>query len=155
MHDTRCTIHDTRKRQALYLASCILYLASIFLFTDTASAAKDPKEEYKKLQKEIDTHKEKLEKARRMEHSVLEELDRTNKDLSQTQAELRKYIGKRKVTENEIRKVEADISVNRAKLERQAEWLKRKLRVMQKYGYSGDGVILLSTSEDIAQLMRR
>ncbi|MEK7741891.1 MAG: peptidoglycan DD-metalloendopeptidase family protein, partial [Nitrospirota bacterium] len=90
-----------------------------------------------------------------MEHSVLEELDRTNKDLSQTQAELRKYIGKRKVTENEIRKVEADISVNRAKLERQAEWLKRKLRVMQKYGYSGDVVILLSTSEDIAQLMRR
>ena len=49
----------------------------------------------------------------------------------------------------------ADISVNRAKLERQAEWLKRKLRVMQKYGYSGDVVILLSTSEDIAQLMRR
>ena len=90
-----------------------------------------------------------------MEHSVLEELDRTNKDLSQTQAELRKYIGKRKVTENEIRKVEADISVNRAKLERQTEWLKRKLRVMQKYGYSGDVVILLSTSEDIAQMMRR
>ncbi|MDP1758625.1 MAG: hypothetical protein Q8K77_02345, partial [Thermodesulfovibrionales bacterium] len=71
MHDTRYTIHDTRKRQALYLASCILYLASIFLFTDTAFAAKDPKEEYKKLQKEIDTHKEKLEKAKKMEHSVL------------------------------------------------------------------------------------
>ncbi|MFZ3121789.1 MAG: peptidoglycan DD-metalloendopeptidase family protein [Thermodesulfovibrionales bacterium] len=155
MHDTRYTIHDTRKRQALYLASCILYLASIFLFTDIASAAKDPKEEYKKLQKEIDTHKKKLEKTKKVEHSVIEELDRTNKDLSQTQAELRKYIGKRKVTENEIRKVEADISVNRAKLERQAEWLKRKLRVMQKHGYSGDVVILLSTSEDIAQLMRR
>ena len=26
---------------------------------------------------------------------------------------------------------------------------------MQKYGYSGDVVILLSTSEDIAQMMRR
>ncbi|MEK7736047.1 MAG: hypothetical protein AAB287_03035, partial [Nitrospirota bacterium] len=40
------------------------------LITDTASAAKNPKEEYKKLQKEIDTHKEKLEKAKKMEHSV-------------------------------------------------------------------------------------
>ncbi|MDP2278497.1 MAG: hypothetical protein Q8K51_09770, partial [Nitrospirota bacterium] len=95
----------------------LIAVLSIFIFyflsaliTDTAFAAKDPKEEYKKLQKEIDTHKEKLEKAKKMEHSVLEELDRTNKDLSQTQAELRKYIGKRKVTENEIRKVEADIS---------------------------------------------
>jgi len=132
-----------------------MYLVSIFLFTDTAFAAKDPKEEYRKLQKEIDTHKEKLEKAKKAEHSVLEELDRTNRDLSQTQAELRKYIGKRKAAENEIRKVEADISANRAKLERQKEWLKRKLRIMQKYGYSGDVVILLSTSEDITQMMRR
>lgn len=145
-----------------YHASCIMRLALILLFTvhcslftDIASAAKDPKEEYKKLQKEIDTHKEKLEKTKKMEHSVLEELDRTNKDLNRIQAELRKYIGKRKVTENEIRKVEADISVNRVKLERQAVWLKRKLRVMQKYGYSGDVVILLSTSEDIAQMMRK
>jgi septal ring factor EnvC (AmiA/AmiB activator) len=90
-----------------------------------------------------------------MELSVIEELDKTNKDLSRTHAELRRYIGKRKVTENEISKVEAGISLNRANLERQAEWLKRKLRVMQKHGYSGDVVILLSTSEDIAQLMRR
>lgn len=135
--------------------SMFVFYCLLALFTDIASAAKDPKEEFKKIQKEIDTHKEKLEKAKKMEHSVLEELDRTNKDLSRTQAELRKYIGKRKVTENEIRKVEADISVNRAKLERQTEWLKRKLCVMQKHGYSGDVVILLSTSEDIAQLMRR
>ncbi|MCX5716950.1 MAG: peptidoglycan DD-metalloendopeptidase family protein [Nitrospirae bacterium] len=153
---------DTGHLFIMHHASCIMRLALILLFTihcslftNIASAAKDPKEEFKNLQKEIDTHKEKLEKAKKMEHSVLEELDRTNKDLSQTHAELRKYIGKRKVTENEIRKVEADISVNRAKLERQAEWLKRKLRVMQRYGYSGDVVILLSTSEDIAQLMRR
>ena len=139
----------------MHLALILLFTILCPLFTNIASAAKDPKEEYKEIQKEIDTHEEKLEKAKKVEHSVIEELDRTNKDLSQTQAELRKYIGKRKVTENEIRKVEADISVNRAKLERQAEWLKRKLRVMQKYGYSGDVVILLSTSKDLAQMMRR
>lgn len=159
MQDTGFRIQD---KKIMHHVSCIVHLLLILLFTlhcslftDIASAAKDPKEEYKKLQKEIDTHKEKLEKAKKMEHSVLEELDRTNKDLSQTQSELRKYIGKRKVTENEIHKVEADIAVNKAKLEKQTEWLKRKLRVMQKSGYSGDVVILLSTSEDIAQMMRR
>ncbi len=146
MHHALCIMH---------LALILLFTIHCSLFTDIASAAKDPNEEYKKLQKDIDTHKRKLEKAKKMEHSVLGELDRTNKDLSRTQAELRKYIGKRKVTEHGIRKVEAEIAVNKAKLEKQTEWLKRKLRVMQKHGYYGDVVILLSTSEDIAQLMRR
>ena len=81
-----------------------------------------------------------------MEHSVLEELDRTNKDLSQTQAELRKYIGKRKVTEGEIRKVEADISVNRANSKGRQEGLRGSFALCRYYGYSGDVVILLSTS---------
>ena len=90
-----------------------------------------------------------------MEHSVLEELDRTNKDLSQTQAELRKYIGSGRLLKMRYARLRQDISVNRAKLEGKAEWLKRETCVMQKYGYSGDVVILLSTSEDIAQLMRR
>ncbi|GFP33869.1 hypothetical protein HKBW3S42_02208, partial [Candidatus Hakubella thermalkaliphila] len=63
----------------------------------------------------------------------------------------------RRVIGNKIQKVEADISVNKVKLEKQTEWLKRKLRVMhmQRYGYLGDVVILLSTSEDIAQMMRK
>jgi len=127
----------------------------LLLFTDTAFAAKNPKEEYKKIQKQIETQKEKLEKTKKTERSVLEELDRTNKDLSQIQAGLRRYIGKRKAAENEILLVEADIAANRARLEKQTEWLKRKLRIMQKYGYSGDAVILLSTSEDLTQMMRR
>ena len=50
-----------------------------------------------------------------MEHSVLGKSTGRIRTSARPQAELRKYIGKRKVTENEIRKVEADISVNRAK----------------------------------------
>ena len=135
--------------------------ALLLLFTDTAvhaenqQAATDAKEEYKKIQKEIDTHREKIEKTKKLEHSILEELDRTNMALNHVQAELRKYREKLRVTENEIRKVETNISVNKAKLAKQTEWLKRKLRIMQRHGYSGDVILLLSTSGDIAQLMRR
>ncbi len=139
----------------LLSAAFILFAIHCSLFTDTAVSAEDPKKEYEKLQKEIDTHKEKVEKTKKLEHSVLEELDRTNKELTHVQAELRKYRGKLRATEKEIRKVETEISANKAKLEKQKEWLKRKLRIMQKHGYSGDVILLLSTSEDISQLMRR
>jgi hypothetical protein len=83
---------DTRKRQSLHFVSCILYLAAIFLLNDTAFSAENPKvgsdsqrEEYKKLQKEIDTHQEKIEKTKKVEHSILEELDRANRDLNHVQ----------------------------------------------------------------------
>lgn len=155
-------MHDTPRRQAFHLAFCILYLASIFLlFSGTALSAEnqksaaDAKEEYNKLQKEIDTHKEKIEKTKKTEHSILEELDSAGKDLNRVQLELRKYRAKLRGTENEIRKTEADIEANKGKLAKQTEWLKRKLRVMQRHGYSGDIMLLLSTSDDISQLMRR
>jgi len=167
MHDTRYTIHPPQSPLdkggikgglscIMHHASCIfLIFASIFILTDTASAAKNPKEQYKKLQKEIETHKKKIEKTKKFERSTLEELEKTNKALLHVQAELRAYRNKRKAAENEISKVEADISANRIKLARQNEWLKRKLRVMQRHGYSGDTMLLLSTSEDMAQLIRR
>ncbi|MBI4690981.1 MAG: peptidoglycan DD-metalloendopeptidase family protein [Nitrospirae bacterium] len=132
------------------LAACCLLLATFL----TAYAG-DPKEEYNKLQKEIDVHKEKIEKTKRLEHSTLDEIDRTNKDISQVQADLKKYRERLRRLENEMRKVEVEIAANKAKLEKQAGWLKRKLRIMQRYGYSGDIILLLSTSNDMSQLMRR
>lgn len=139
-----------RRRTGLFCTFALL-----LLLAGAAFSAETPKEEYKKLQKEIDTHKEKIEKTKRAEHSILEELDRTNRDLNHVQSELRKYRAKLRITENEIHKVEADIEANKARLAKQAEWLKRKLRIMQRHGYSGDIILLLSTSDDISQLMRR
>jgi septal ring factor EnvC (AmiA/AmiB activator) len=133
----------------------LLLTAYCLLLTVFPAFAEDPKEEYKKIQKEIKTHKERVEKTKKIEHSILEELDGINRELSGVRAELRRYKGKRRFTEGEIHKVEAEISANKAKLEKQTDWLKRKLRVMQRYGYSGDVILMLSTSEDISQLMRR
>jgi len=134
---------------------CLLSTAFPVSAGDAKAGIDAQREEYKKLQKEIDAHKEKIEKTKKLEYSIFEELDRTNKDLTQIRAELRRYRDKRRLTENEIHKVETEISVNKAKLEKQTEWLKRKLRIMQRHGYSGDIILLLSTSEDISQLMRR
>lgn len=126
---------------------CTLLLAS-FCYAAT------PHEEYKKIQKEMDAQKEKLEKVKRREHSVLTDLEKVNKDLTQVEAELRRYRRQVRSTESAISKVEAEISLIESKIQRQREWIKRKLRAMQKYGQSGEIVMLLSDTDDISRLMR-
>jgi septal ring factor EnvC (AmiA/AmiB activator) len=37
---------------------------------------------------------------------------------------------------------------------KQRDWLARKLRIMQRYGYAGDMVMILMSAEDISQMMR-
>ncbi|MEW6214492.1 MAG: peptidoglycan DD-metalloendopeptidase family protein [Nitrospirota bacterium] len=131
----------------------LLYVLSFLLFASFCYAA-TPREEYKKIQSEIKIHKEKLEKVEKREHSILADLEKTNRQISQVEAELGKYRKKLMDTGSEISKVEAEISLSRSNIERQREWIKRKLRAMQKYGQSGDIVMLLSGAEDISQLTR-
>ncbi len=117
--------------------------------------AADPRDKYQKIQKDIESQKEKLEKAKKSEYSVLEELDRINKELLRVQTELKRQRKKRRALEADIKKVEAEIAQNKVSLAKQTEWLKRKLRTMQRHGYSGDVILMLSTSGDISQLIRR
>src|SRR4030067_1366036 len=100
--------------------------------------AATPQEEYKKMQREIREHREKLKGAEKREHSVLSDLEDTNKDLSILEAELRKYIKKLRNTEKEISRVEAEIVRSRNSIEKQKEWIKRKMRAMQKNRYQSD-----------------
>ncbi|GAB4414343.1 MAG: peptidoglycan DD-metalloendopeptidase family protein [Thermodesulfovibrionales bacterium] len=103
----------------------------------------------------METHREKLERAKRREHSVLDDLDDVNKRLSATEVELRKQQRRIAQIESEIKKVVADISATKGYLDKQKDWLKRRLRAMQRYGQSGDLLVLLSATDDMAGLMRR
>lgn len=125
------------------------------LLSPSIPYAADPRDEYKKIQKDIKTQKEKLERAKRSEYSVLEELDRINRELHQVQTELKRQRKKRKALETAIKNVEAEIAQNNASLSKQTEWLKRKLRTMQRHGYSGDVILMLLTAGDVSQLIRR
>jgi septal ring factor EnvC (AmiA/AmiB activator) len=135
------------------LSFCFLSSVFCLLFTVYCFAA-TPQEEYKKMQREIKAHKEKLEKAEKREHSILTDLEETDRDLNIVEAELRKYRKRLKNTESQISKVEAEISLSRGGIERQREWIKRELRTMQKNRYPGDIVLLLSGTEDISQLVK-
>ncbi|MEW6068028.1 MAG: peptidoglycan DD-metalloendopeptidase family protein [Nitrospirota bacterium] len=126
---------------------CILFSVSVYAVT--------PQEEYEKVQEGIREHKKKLEDTKRLEYSILGELDNANKQLNIIESELRKTRRKLANTESKIAKVEKEISLNKSKIERQKEWIKRKLRAIQKHGYNTEAVMVLLSANDISQFMRR
>jgi len=135
------------------LSKPVLLALCFWLFAFDCSAA-TPQEDYRKMQREIKAHKEKLEKTERREHSILTDLEKTDRELNNVEAELRKYRKRLRNTESQISKVEAEISLSREGIERQREWIKRKLRAMQKNRYPGDIALLLSSTEDVSQLLK-
>ncbi|HET6514467.1 MAG TPA: peptidoglycan DD-metalloendopeptidase family protein [Thermodesulfovibrionales bacterium] len=142
----------------LAAAWCLPFLFSLFfsLFPPSARVfAEGPKEQYKKIQKEMEEHRRGLEDAKKKEHSVLEEIDTVNMRMDAIEAELRKQRLRIHRTESEITKVEAEISVNREELSRKKAWMRRKLRTMQRYGQSYELLLLMAGADDMAQIMRR
>jgi septal ring factor EnvC (AmiA/AmiB activator) len=113
-----------------------------------------PHEEYKKIQKEIKTQKQKLEEVKKRESSVLTEIELTSRQMKAAEYELQKNRNKLTNTEARIAKVESEISHNKGNIERHREWMKRKLRAIFKYGNQPDSVMLFMGTDDISQLMR-
>lgn len=134
---------------------CVLFLCLSCLLQPYKVSAETAKEKYQRIQRELKAQKEKLERAKKKEHSVLEDLDTINKRLDSIEAELRKQQMRISQTESSIKKVEAEIAVNREDMDRQKTWMRRKLRLMQRYGQGGEMLFLLMSSEDMADLTRR
>jgi septal ring factor EnvC (AmiA/AmiB activator) len=133
----------------VFFVFCFLLLAC-----SSSLWAATPREEYKKIKKEMRENKEKIEKVERRERSILSDLEETGKELSTVETDLRKSRKRLNNTKLQISRVEAEISLNRGSIDRQREWLKRKLWAMQKYSYPGDIMLLLSNTEDISQLAK-
>ena len=118
------------------------------------AAVRSHEEEYQRVQKKMAEQKKKLGEAQKRESSILGEIEGVNGNLDRIEAELRKYRKKMSETEAAIRSATAEIDKIRGTLEKQQDWLKRKLRIMNRFGYSGDMLVLLLSAEDISQMMR-
>ena len=110
--------------------------------------------EYKKIQERIDEEKRKLSAAQEREASVLNELNEVNKGLNNAETDLRKYRSNLKQTEAAISSIAIEIEKIKRSLERQKNWIRRKLRAMNRLGYGGDVLTQVLSAEDMAQLMR-
>ncbi len=141
-------------RHALLCSICVILFAFCSVFPDSLCHAASPHEEYKKIQKEIKTQKEKLKAAKRRESSILTDIENTNKQLKKLEEDLRKYRSSLAATESKIARVESEISQNRSAIEKLREWIKRKLRVIHKGGRNTDIVMLFLSADDISHMMR-
>jgi len=110
--------------------------------------------EYKKIQERIDEEKKKLSAAQEREASVLSELDEVNKRLYTAETDLKKYRTNLKQTEAAISSNTLEMEKIKRSLERQKNWIRRKLRAMNRLGYGGDVLTQILSAEDMAQLMR-
>jgi septal ring factor EnvC (AmiA/AmiB activator) len=133
------------------LLAAVLVLA---LLAPSPSSASSPEQEYKKLQEQITKERQRLNEAQERERSVLNELDSVDKILSGVETDLRKYRKDLRQTEIALGNVTAEAEKTERSLERQKNWLKRKLRSMHRMGYGGDALIQILNAEDVAQLMR-
>lgn len=136
---------------------CFVVSVWIFIFPLYWTApclADTPREEYRKIQKEIKTQKKKFDRAKKRETSILTDLERINRQLNIVEARLRKYRKELKNTEANILRVESKIVENKKVIEKYKDWIKRKLRVLYKQGHAPDMLMLFLSSDDISQLMR-
>jgi murein hydrolase activator len=143
------------KKSIRFFAGCTVLFMLCSLICSFNCFAGTAHEEYKKIQREIRKQKHKIEEINKYETSVITDIESVNKQLKETEASLRKYKNRLSDTESTIAKVETEISINRKNIERHREWMKRKLHTIYKYGKNADVLLLLISSDDISQLMRR
>ena len=91
--------------------------------------------------------KKKLTETQQGESSILNEIENVNARLARIETDLDKFRKNLRRTEKDIAAVNTEIARTRVKLQTEKEWLKRKLRMMNRLGYSGDVVLLLLTGE--------
>ncbi|MBI5073577.1 MAG: peptidoglycan DD-metalloendopeptidase family protein [Nitrospirae bacterium] len=133
------------------ILAALLILA---LICPSISVAAPSELEYKKIQEKIDEEKKKLSAAQEREASVLNELDAVSKKLNTAETDLRKYRSNLKQTEAAISSIAVEMEKIKRSLERQKNWIRRKLRSMNRLGYGGDVLTQVLSAEDMAQLMR-
>ena len=121
----------------------VLALVFVLLFPSVSNTA-NPKEEFNKIQEQIQEQKKRLTETLERESSVLNELDSVNIKLSKVEADLRKYRKILRQTESEIETVNSEIAKTReslAKAERLAGEETQDnaaIRIRRRYGDAPD-----------------
>ncbi|MEJ2695663.1 MAG: peptidoglycan DD-metalloendopeptidase family protein [Candidatus Sulfobium sp.] len=132
----------------------VALLLLVTLLSPVISRAADLQSRYKDIQERMAEQKEKIGEALGRESSILSEIEEMNRKLALTEKELKRQRRALRRTESEIRDTNGRIANIDNRLATRKNWIKRKLRVMQRFGYSGDLLMLLLSARDASQMMR-
>ncbi len=147
--------HDRRHKieySVLHLCSCLLVLVTFAL--PLICHASSPQTQYERIQKKIKTQRQKLERVKKYESSILSDIDQTNRQMKKVDNLLQNYRTRLSNTESRIARIEREIASSRKAIQQHRQWIKRKLRTIYKYGRNADVVLLLLAAPDISQLIR-
>jgi septal ring factor EnvC (AmiA/AmiB activator) len=136
----------------LFIASFII--ACLLFFTYNLSFAENPQDEYKKIQRDIKTHKKKLESTKKAEQSALTELRKTSAELAEIENQLTIQRGKMKKMQGGISALQTEINQNKENIERQGNLLKKRVRALQKANKENDALLVLISGDDISHALR-
>src|SRR5271169_1008799 len=106
------------------ILTCLAAFFSVQLSLIYAAHAEQPQEEYKRIQKDIRIHKQKLESVKKKELSVIEELRKTASELNEIESELAAQRDKVKRLNSNILALQDEIKSDSAVLQRQKTHLK-------------------------------
>src|SRR5208337_3963031 len=107
----------------------------------TVARAERPQEEYKRIQKDIRTHKRRLESVKKKEQSVLEELKKTTSELNDIQWHLTAQRDKIKLMNSKIVTLQEEIKSDSAVMQQHKAYMKKRLRSLLMFTLNKDALL--------------
>ena len=114
----------------------------------------DSRSEYKRIQRDLHLQRKKLESAKKMERSVLSDLRATTEELNDMEGRLAAQRKKIRKLQGDIASVQEEITLNKEHMQQQWNYLKKRLRTLQRMEKGNDAVLVLISGADIAKTLR-
>src|SRR5208283_1384595 len=147
---------DARPGNSLFFITlaCLISFFTLQFTFNGAECAVQPQEEYKRIQKDIRIHKQKLESVKKKEISALEELRKTTAELNEIEKQLAAQKDKIKQLYGNILAIQNQIANDSALVQTQRAYLKKRLKTLNMFTSNKDAFLALLSGEDIAQTLR-
>ncbi|KJU84125.1 peptidase M23B [Candidatus Magnetobacterium bavaricum] len=116
--------------------------------------ADNPEGKYEDVQKKIQTHREKLENTKKKEGNVVEELERSNRELNKLNSEVRQETYKINLLNTKIATIKQETVKLEASLTTIKSTLRRRLKILQRYGYDIDKILVLLNTDSFYDMLR-
>ncbi len=126
----------------------------LWLFFNDSVNARNPQEEYKKIQEQMKIQKKKLERVRKTEKNIIEELRKLHLELTEINNMLEKQRAKIKELQNNIQGLRDDINIQRDRLSHQTRLLKKRIKAIQRMIYENEPLLMILSEDDPNQVLK-
>ncbi|MBI5675282.1 MAG: peptidoglycan DD-metalloendopeptidase family protein [Nitrospirae bacterium] len=133
----------------------ILFISYSLSFQTPPANAADPKKELTVIQQKLSKEEAKVKSAAKKEKSLLSELEEINRTIRTKQSELNSYDKELVETRSRITFLEDEISKLSSEMKKKKGSLKERLRELYKQRLGGDVALILFSSKDYNDLIKR